>query len=183
MTGNSSWSEWKKWTGIVLIALLAVDVGLGVFLWRASQAGPEKMAVERDRLTLLSKQLKADVERCEEIRSSMATAGIDADSFYRQTFLDRATGYSSIETDLNSIASSAGLRASGVTFKEKEIEDRGVTEVSMTTSVEGDYASIIKFINGLERSKNFYLLNSLHLASETQGGIKLDLQMRTYFRS
>jgi Tfp pilus assembly protein PilO len=183
MTGNRSWGEWKKWTGVALIALLVVDVALGVFLWRASQAGPEKMAAERDRLSLLSKQLKADVDRCEKIRSSMATAGKDADSFYHQTFLDRASGYSSIETDLNAIATSAGLRASGVTFKEKEIKDRGVTEISMATSVEGDYSSIIKFINGLERSKNFYLLNNLHLASATQGGIKLDLQLRTYFRS
>jgi hypothetical protein len=183
MSGNRSWGEWKKWIGITLVALLAADVALGAYLWRASQAGPEKMAADRDRLALLSKQLKADVDRCGKIRSSMAMAGKDADDFYRQTFLDRATGYSSIESDLNSIASGAGLRASGITFKEKVIKDRGVTEVAMTTSVEGDYPSIIKFINGLERSKNFYLLNNLHLASATQGGIKLDLQLRTYFRS
>ena len=113
----------------------------------------------------------------------MATAEEDADSFYRKTFLDRTTGYSSIESDLNAIASGAGLHTSGVTFKEKEVKDRGVTEISMTTSVEGNYSSIIKFINGLERSKNFYLLNNLHLASATQGGIKLDLQLQTYFRS
>ena len=42
---------------------------------------------------------------------------------------------------------------------------------------------MIKFINGLEQSKNFYLLNDLHLTSANAGMIKLQLDLRTYFRT
>ena len=54
----------------------------------------------------------------------------------------------------------------------------------MSATVEGAYPGLVKFINGLERSQNFYLLDSLALASGMGGtGVRLNLQLRTYFRS
>jgi hypothetical protein len=183
MNTNRPKSKWKKWTGIVLVALLAMDAALGAFLYQLSREGPQKMSAERDRLATEAKLMKADVERGQMIRKSLPQVGKDCDTFYRRTFLASATGYSAVQRDLNSIAASAGLRTTGIAFKEKQIQGRGVTEVSMSTSVEGDYAAVVKFINALERSRNFYLLNDLHLGSATAGGIKLDLVLRTYFRT
>jgi Tfp pilus assembly protein PilO len=183
MTAHRPKSEWKKWTGIVLMALLAMDAALGASLYQLSREDPLKMSAERDRLATEAKLLKADVERGQMIRNSLPQVGQDCDTFYRRTFLASAIGYSAVQSDLNSIAASAGLRTTGITFKQKQIQDRGVTEISMSTSVEGNYAAVVKFINALERSKNFYLLNDLHLGSATAGGIKLDLVLRTYFRT
>jgi len=53
----------------------------------------------------------------------------------------------------------------------------------VAAAVEGDYANVINFINGLERSNNFYVLDGLSLASSTAGNLRLNLQLRTYFRS
>lgn len=183
MIANRPRSNWKTWTGIVLVALVVMDAALGAFLYQVSREGPQQMSAERDRLATEAKLLKADVERGEMIRKSLPQVGKDCDTFYHRMFLDSATGYSSVQGDFNSIAASAGLRTTGITFKEKQIQDRGVTEVSMNMSVEGDYAAVVKFINALERSRDFYLLNDLHLSSATAGGIKLDLVLRTYFRT
>jgi hypothetical protein len=49
--------------------------------------------------------------------------------------------------------------------------------------VNGDYPSVVRFINGLERSNNFYVLDGLQLAESTAGNVKLNLRLRTYFRS
>jgi hypothetical protein len=76
------------------------------------------------------------------------------------------------------------LRSSGIAFHEKEVKGRGVVEVDISDTVEGDYPAIIQFINGLERSKYFYLLSDLKLGSaSTGGGIRLNLELRTYFRT
>jgi len=85
--------------------------------------------------------------------------------------------------DLSDISNRAGIHTGGVTFKQRELEKRGVTEVEVTTAVEGEYPNLVRFINGLERSKNFYLLDSLTLASSAGGSIRLNLQLRTYLRS
>jgi hypothetical protein len=182
MTLNGNSRSWKKWTGIALAGLLAVDLALASFLWQAAREGPQAMRTRRDRLAIQSKLLRADVDRGEKVRASLPQAGKDCDSFYHQAFLDASTGYSQIEADLGAIASKAGVRTSGFTFKQKEVKDRGVTEIGISTNVEADYPAVIQFINGLERSKNFYLLDGLRLASATAGGIRLELGLHTYFR-
>lgn len=179
----SNWTTWKKAIGAALALLLLADLALIFFLWRASKQGPEALRADRDRLTLQAKLLRADVQRGEKIRVSLPQAGNDCDSFYNQSFLDARTGYSQIEADLDSIAAKAGVKTPGYSFKQKEIKDRGVTEISISTSVDADYPAVIEFINGLERSKNFYLVDGLHLSSANAGGIRLDIELHTYFRT
>jgi hypothetical protein len=183
MIRNGTWHGWKKWTGIALGVLLAADLGLAYLLWNTSREVPATMRLQRNRLEAQAKLLSADVERGEKIRASLPQAGKDCDAFYQGTLLDASSGYSRIESDLAVIASKAGVRTSGLSFKQKEVKDRGVTQISITTSVDADYPAVVAFINGLERSKNFYLLDSLHLASATAGGLRLDLELHTYFRT
>jgi Tfp pilus assembly protein PilO len=181
MTG--SWSAWKKLVVSALSLLLAVDAALCVFLWRTSREAPDEM---RAQITLLGDRerlLKADVERGEKIRASLPQVGKDCQDFYQRSFLNSSTGYSSIEMDLGAIAAKSGLKTSGFAFDQKPVKDRGVTEMSITTSVDGNYASVIQFVNGLERSKNFYLGDNLSLSSATSGEVKLQLVLHTYLRT
>jgi Tfp pilus assembly protein PilO len=163
--------------------LLVLDGALLVFDWRARQSSTQ---AEKDKARQLAAQqqlLEKDVTRAEAIRNHMSEVRHNCDRFYQDQFLPTATGYSSLETDLGEIAAHAGLKTTGVTFKQSPVEKRGVVEVQITAAVEGDYPSLIHFINGLERSKNFYLLNNLSLVSSSTGSIKLNLELRTYFRS
>jgi hypothetical protein len=182
MINTRIWPPWKKWTSMALGVLLLLDLGLGLYLWHGTSQDPASMRAERDRLARQAKLLRADVERGERIRASLPEAAKQADEFYRESFLHSATGYSEIESDLGNIASHAGVRTSNLTFKQKEVKDRGVTEIEITTAIEADYPAMIQFINGLERSKDFYLLDHLGLASVTTGGLRLELDLHTYFR-
>lgn len=181
MRGN--WQTWKKWTGVALGLLLLADVALVGYLWRMNQQGPDELRAERNRLATQAKLLKADVARGEKIRASLPQIKKSCDAFYDQSFLDRITGYSDIETDLDSIAAKAGVKTSGFSFKQKDVKDRGVTEIAIETSVDAGYPAVIQFINGLERSKYFYLLDNLELASATTGGIRLQIGLHTFFRT
>jgi Tfp pilus assembly protein PilO len=183
MRGFRAWQTWKKCAAVALALLVAADLALALFLVTMSRQRPDAMRAERDRLAMQARLLRADVVRGDKIRSSLPQVGKDCDAFYRGSFLDAATGYSRIEADLSGIASKAGVKTPGFTFKQKDIKERGVSEISITTSVTADYPQVIDFINGLERSKNLYLLDSLELASATPGGIRLQLTLHTYFRT
>jgi type II secretion system (T2SS) protein M len=182
MTMDRSWHTWKKWVTIALAVPLALDLALAVYLWQTGRQNPQEMRAERDRLSMQAKLLRSDVQRGQKIRASLPQVGSECDTFYRESFLDATTGYSRIETDLGSIAAQAGVRTSGFSFKQTPVKDRGVTEISITTGVDADYPAIVQFINGLERSKNFYLLDSLQLETAA-GGIRLELSLHTYFRT
>jgi len=180
---KSNWHTWKKLVGVGLGLLLAADVALIVFLWRSAHEGPEAMRVQRDSLAAEAKLLQADVKRAQAIRAALPQVGKDCDTFYQQSFLNGATGYSDIDQDLAAIAAKAGIKTSGFAFRQQEVKGRGVTEISIGTSVDADYPAIIQFINGLERSRNFYLLDDLRLNSATAGGIRLDISLHTFFRT
>ena len=180
---TASFRSWKVWTSTVLGALLAADLGIALFQWFGARQDPYALRAERDRLALQARLLRADIERATKIRASLSQAGQDCERFYQSSFLDSATGYSRIEADLGGIASQAGVRTSGLVFKREDVKERGVTRISITTSVDADYPALFRFINGLERSKNFYLLSGLKLESGAAGAIKLDLEMHTYFRT
>jgi len=177
------WQTWKKWAAGAVALVLVLDIALVAFLWNASRLDRGDLTAQRQRLVAEEKLLQADVTRGQAIRAALPQVGKDSDIFYRESFLDASTGYSDIETDLGVIAAKSGVKTSGFTFKQKPIPDRGVTEISISTSVSADYPSVIQFINGLERSKNFYLLDSLQLASATPGAIRLELSLHTYFRT
>lgn len=183
MISPGGWPTWKLWTSAALGVVLLADVALAAFLWQGSRQDPAAMRMERDKMALQAKLLRADVERGEKIRQSLPQAGKDCDAFYRQSFLDGATGYSQIESDLSLIGAQSGVKTSNLAFKQTAIKDRGVTEITINTSVDADYPAVVRFVNGLERSKNFYLLDSLRLGTGATGGIKLDLELHTYFRT
>jgi Tfp pilus assembly protein PilO len=183
MNINQSWRNWKILIGAGLGVLLVLDLALIVVIWQSSREGAESSRAQRDRLALQAKLLKADVDRGEKIRSSLPKIGRDCDSFYLEKLQGSNNGYSTIVADLGDLTTKAGLKTSGLTFQQKEVKDHGVIEIGIRTSVQGDYPAIMRFISDLEHSKNFYLLDNLHLDSASTGGIRLSLDLRTYFRT
>jgi hypothetical protein len=59
---------------------------------------------------------------------------------------------------------------------------RDVTEVRMDASVSGDYASVMRFINSVERDKMFFVINGLTLTGQQGGLVNLRLKVTTYLR-
>ena len=192
LTMNMSWQLWKQVIIAALVVLLVADLGLLYVRWENSRENEAAMRAERDRLELTAKALKGDVARAQRIRESMSGVTKEYDAFYKTDFESTSDGYSKIEADLDAIAVKASVKSSGAAFEQKEVKGRGVEEIRISDTVEGDYSSIIKFISGLEQSRYFYLLSELKLdsaLSAVQGSaspgalIRLHLELRTYFKS
>ena len=174
------WKHVVRWT---IVVVLGLDLALIYINWRSSDSEPESLKQERSRLELQHRLFRADVERATAIRSELAKVQGDSADFFAKELRETSTGYSSVVSDLGEISKRSGLSATAITFRQRDVGARGVVEVVVAATVEGDYPSLVSFINGLERSDNFYVLDSLQLASSTGGRLKLNLQLRTYFRS
>jgi Tfp pilus assembly protein PilO len=186
---NQPWRVLKIWITVAIVAIFLVDIGLIYISWQSSPEAVAALREQRDRLEIQYKKLKGDVERGDRIKSAVSQGQKEYDGFYKTAFLGSQDGYSSIEEDLTGLATKSGLRTVGIQFAQKEVKGRGVNDVAITETVEGNYSSMVQFINGLERSKYFYLLKDLKL-DEANGGqgvsngtLRLRLELHTYFRT
>ena len=169
----------------VVGALLVADAGMGVYSveMASSKMSPQQELVDQ---TTQLKLLKADLDRAAAIRQDMPKIKTDCDRF-DASLPPAGNGYSLISSELAALASAAGLQIGTLGFHAKELGGRGMTEVSVDATVTGDYKSVVWFLNGMLRSPNYYVVESLNLAPDTggpvHGKVRVILHLRSYFRS
>lgn len=170
---------------VVLGLFLAADTGLAAYSWRLASS-PHTPQEEFDAQNLRLKLLRGDIKSAQYIKDHMPATRKDCEKF-EQSLPPESTGDSLITSELDEIAKKTGLQIVSRTYKHKEVQDRGMDEVNLDATVNGDYGSVVRFVNGLQRSQRLYIIDSLALASDTQnrapsGSIRVELRLRTYFR-
>jgi Tfp pilus assembly protein PilO len=166
----------------VLAFILMADAVLIGVLWRIGNSSHVQPG-DLNRLTMLEKQYRADNTRLERFRTELPADEKEWDEFFTTHFHPAGAGYSAISQDLGDLSRTAGLRSDTISFHQHSPDARGLVEVDIATAVEGDYDSLVQFLNKLEHSENFYVLDSLALASSSLGKLRLNVQLRTYFRT
>jgi len=168
---------------VILGIVVAADIVLAGVNWQMAEANRTPQA-ELNALKRQHALMAADVTRAETIRTTLPEIEQQRDTFFKQNFRPIASGYSSVISDFGTLSRGAGLQAENLNFHQHEADKRGVTEVDISAVVNGDYSSVVRFVNDLEHSDTFYVLDGLSLASSGSGGqLRLNLQLRTYFRS
>lgn len=175
----------KRLIGGGVALLILGDVAMAVFSWELASAPRtprQQFSAEMQQHDLL----KADIKRALDIQAKIPAIQKDCDQF-EQSLLSNSSGYSSVTFELGNTAKKAGIQLEDLSFKPTEIASRKMTEVAIDATISGDYKSVIQFLNGLQRSKNLYEVDSLALASETAsqapaGIIKVAVHLKTYFR-
>jgi Tfp pilus assembly protein PilO len=165
-----------------LAVILLADAILIGALWRLN-GSPHVQPSELNRLSMLEKQYRADNARLERFKTELPADEKEWDEFFTTHFHPAGAGYSAISEDFGTLSRAAGLQSDAISFHQHPPDARGLMQVDIATAVEGNYDSLVQFLDKLEHSENFYVLDSLTLASSSQGKLRLNVQMRTYFRT
>lgn len=173
----------RQWFLGTMVALVALDAAV-YFAWvRPLQSA----ALDEKEMAVLEREMErsaAEVARLERIEHDLPGATVQLDRFVTQHFLAEQAGYSALVGELARTVADAGVRSGRVDFRSFGARDRPeLLRIEMTTTVEGSYPNLLRFLEALERSENFYLLKRLELASTTSGGsLRLDFTLETYLR-
>jgi Tfp pilus assembly protein PilO len=168
-----------RWALGIILVLDVILVGVNYKLNQSPHISPGELK----QLDLLEKSYRADNARLDKFRSELPADEKQWDEFFTTHFRPAGAGYSAVSEDLGQLSHSAGLRTDAVTFHQHNPDARGLIQVDISTAVEGDYESLITFLDKMEHSEDFYVLDSLALASSSAGKLRLNLQLRTYFRT
>ena len=86
---------------------------------------------------------------------------------------------SDFSVEFGKLAADASARLGTVRYEELESDVPGLRRFRISATVSGEYVQVVKFINALERSKHFYVINSVNLG-EQQQGLRLGINLDTY---
>ena len=178
--------KFKKHAIVFLLAFfITANVALAVYSWNlaSAQSARQELAL----MTVNRDLLKKDIQRALEIRSHIPAIQKDCDAF-EQSLFPESTGYSTVSAELGELAAKAGLRLDSRSFRPKPVKGRDLTELAIDAQVIGDYRGVVRFLNGLQRSKNFYAVEGLSARSATQtqgahGALQVTVHIKTYFRA
>lgn len=174
----------KKIIVLGLAILIAADAVLALYAMQsASRFSRSELAAERTEIKLL----KADIKRALAIQRSIPQTKGDCERFENSLYPSSA-GYSSVTDELTGVAKQAGLQVGSLAFHPKELPGRNMVELGLDATVNGDYKGVVRFLNGLQRSKSLYIIDTLTLASEptaqkVTGPLRVVLSLRSYFKN
>jgi Tfp pilus assembly protein PilO len=116
-------------------------------------------------------------ERLNEAREQIA-------HFYENRFPNSSAA---IFENLGKVAVDNHVRLSQASYnqvatKANEVPIPGVRQVEINANLTGNYVDAMKFINALEREKTFFIVDSVSLADQKAGNVRLVIRIETYLR-
>ena len=168
--------------GVAVLALVNLYLLLHMaFAWQA--ANSRNAAALADQ-TVAMKTAEIAKKPLEGLDEKLAQATKDADRFYKQRL---PFANSAVYAELGALAKKQGVKLTRVQYADPVPVLAGtagaVTEDQMDASLSGDYRPLVLFINGLERDKEFFMIQSLTLTGQQSGTVGLRLRLTTFLRS
>jgi len=174
--------------GVVACAL--ADAGL--LAWLLSPRAPSKSATEQQlslaraelaglrsqgrQLALLGQRLTLSQDQVQELMA----AGVPED----------AEAGSKLLAEFSRLAQASAVQVSGAEFHPDKAPRFGLRRVAISLQVAGGYGSVVRFINQLERSPMFFIIDQVAVtgsnpnpALSAADSVKLELQLEAYVRA
>lgn len=179
---SSMWQEKLRspltWHYAGFVALLLLVIGLGVRLgldWsvisKNSDTELSGKQIQLKALDLQTAPLRGLDARVKESRKQMH-------SFYDKRI---PANYSTISGRIGELEVASGVRLTRVQYAQG-ISGPDLTEISIDSTISGEYPQIMRFINSLERDQTFFLIRNMALAGQQGGQVNLRLGFSTWMR-
>jgi len=172
------WKDPRVAMRALLGALLVANLVAAVIAFKPFGGGAEDLRRERQSLQQQLAQLQSQVATGKQLSVKVQTARAQGDKFLDEYVTDRRVLTSTIQGELVQMAKEAGIALLPTTFASEPIE--GSDTLSMLTvnaGCTGTYASLAKFINLLDKSPRFLIIESLN-ASPVQSGQNLNVTLK-----
>lgn len=170
----------RKKIKAALAVLLGVDVVAVAVLVSPLVGSTESRRLQLNQLWSELQTKTHQVEPLRNLDKKVVIANKQITEFYKQRFPSEE---SQIASQLGKLATNNGVIIEGARYKVLEAGIGRLTAVEMEAQLSGSYVSLAKFINALERDNMFFIIDSIALAGEPKGPIKLQMKFETYLKA
>jgi Tfp pilus assembly protein PilO len=169
----------RKNIKIALAALIGVDLVTVIVLFSPLVGSTESRRLELNQLWSELQTKTRQVEPLANLDQKVVTANRQITDFYKKRF---PVQQSQILTQFGKLAAANGVIIEEAKYKENDTEIGRLVPVEVEADLSGNYRSLATFINALERDDMLFIINSITLAGEQNGPIRLQMKVETYLK-
>ena len=162
--------------------LLAANLVAAVFVFHPLGGSPEDLAQEmRYKQSELAQQGQR-VERTLGLVGKVQQAKVEGDKFLDECTMDRRTAFSNLLRDVDKMAVDSGMRPKESSYGLDPVDGSDtIQRLTIAQNFEGSYESLTKFVNLLDKSSRFLIIESMQAQPQTTG-LSLTLKLDTFVR-
>jgi type IV pilus assembly protein PilO len=176
----ASLTETRQRLMIAIGGLVLIDIIALVVLFSPLVGSEKDRLEELDQLRVQSRQKQMEVERVGDIDKKIVLASQQIDTFYKDRLSARD---SSVSESLSKLASQSGVKLEQVKYTPADKDTVGLLPVEVEANLTGDYPQLARFLNSLERSQLFFIVDSVDLGGEQNNIVKLQMKLRTFVKT
>lgn len=170
---------------VILGILLLANIVAAIVAFRPWEASPEELERQMTDLRKQGIQRRGQIDRLKVLVTKSEKAVKEGDQFMGKYFLGRRTASSTLVNELHTMAKSTGIKPKEHAFVFEPIEgSEDLAMMTITGNYEGSYADLIQYVNRIDRSPRFFILESLS-ASPQQGNpgvLNINMKVNVFVR-
>ena len=170
----------RKKIKTALAIMLGVDIAAAIVLFSPLVGSTESRRAELNQLWSELQLKTRQVEPLRTLPQKVVLAKQQISDFYSKRF---PAQNSQIATEFGKLAAANGVTIERANYKLRETGTGRLQAEEIEADLAGNYVSLAKFINALERDQMFFIIGSVTLGGETQGPVKLSVKLETYLRT
>jgi len=194
MTDARVLDRWLGKTGGALLSRRKIHIGLAClvlfdllfYLFAIGPLGDTDRArtLQVENLRRQAQERTRKVEELAAIVRKVETARTEGDKLLGEISMPRRTAYSSIVSELDQAGKQAGVQLRDRAYTVEPVEGSDtLSMMSVTAALEGKYEDLVRFLNLLDRSPRFLIIESLGAAPQQTGALlNVSLRLDTFVR-
>jgi Tfp pilus assembly protein PilO len=170
---------------VIIGTLLAANLAAAVMAFKPFGGSADDLRRERADTSRQLAQFQAHLENTRKLVDKVNKARREGDDFLAKYFSDRRTTSSTVMEELDKTAQESGIKLRDRSVEMNAIEGSDtLMMLSLTAGYEGDYTSLEKFVNLLDKSPRFLIIESLQAAPQQNGQtLTVSLKMDAFVKA
>jgi type IV pilus assembly protein PilO len=164
--------------------LLAANLVAAVFAFHPFGGSAEDLERQLAALQREVLQKQAALTQTRAIAAKIEKARAEADKFMTGAFVSRRAASSTMVSELVKSAKQVGMRPREHSFVFEPVEGSDtLSMMTITGNYEGSYADLVQFVNLLDRSPRFLIIEFMQAAPQSSGGmLNVSMKLNTFVR-
>jgi hypothetical protein len=171
---------------VLIGVLLVANLAMAVVAFKPFGGSADDLRAQQASLQAQLIKLQLNVEANKKKVENVQIAREQGDQFLTKYFMDERTTSSQIDDELLKDSQSAGIKQLPASYEREPIEGSDSLEMlNVTQGLEGTYENLTKYINLLDKSPRFLIVDGMETTAPLQNGkmLSITIKIRTFARA